>query len=336
MKKSSFTNFAETSVDDLINPVPARIYRDGGEIFVEWVDMADKRFTEPFFESTVRVQKLAKKARTEKTRLDFLRQIENPSPPVVKLSGLIFHSSRCGSTLVSQMLAAAAQNIVVSESPPLDFVIGNRVNPKLSEPEQIEYLRKIANILGRKRYPEENQMTVKLDSWHILNADVILKAFPGAPCVFLYRNPVEVIVSHLRLPGMQMMPGVIGNLLPAFELPELLQMNRAEYIARVLGRICESALKLAADSKLLLINYNQLPEACFSKLLPHFNIECHPSDVEKMKNAARFDAKSPQTIFSADSENKKREAGETIERYAARFVQPFYERLEEIRMRSNS
>ena len=335
MKRFTFINSAETSFDDLINPIPAKIYQDGGEAYIEWVEMADKRFTEPFFESTIRVQKLANKARTKTTRLDFLRQTGNSSTSV-KVSGFIFHSSRCGSTLVSQMLASATQNIVISESPALDFIVGNRAQPKLSEQARIEYLRKIANFLGRKRYAAENQMVVKLDSWHIFDVDIILKAFPAAPCVFVYRNPVEVIVSHLRLPGMQMMPGVIENLLPEFELQELLPMSSAEYIARILGRICEKALELAADSKLLLINYNQLPEICFSKLLPHFKVDCDSDDIEKMKAAVRFDAKSPQTIFSADAEAKKSEAGETVKHYASRFVQPFYDRLEEIRMQSDN
>lgn len=178
-------------------------------------------------------------------------------------------------------------------------------------------------------------MTVKLDSWHIFDADIILKAFPDAPCIFLYRNPVEVIVSHLRLPGMQMMPGAIENLLPEFELQDLLRMSSEERIARVLGRICESASERAADSKFLLVNYNQLPEVCFSKLLRHFEIECSPDDIEKMKTAARFDAKSPRMTFSDDSEAKKSEAEESVKRCAAEFVQPSYDRLEEIRMQSD-
>ena len=40
--------------------------------------------------------------------------------------------SRCGSTLVSQMLAALPQNIVISEAAPIDAVVQlNRAQPDL-------------------------------------------------------------------------------------------------------------------------------------------------------------------------------------------------------------
>ncbi len=42
MQQFSFANVAETSVDDLINPIPAKIYQDGGETYIEWIDMAGK------------------------------------------------------------------------------------------------------------------------------------------------------------------------------------------------------------------------------------------------------------------------------------------------------
>ena len=35
-------------------------------------------------------------------------------------SGFIFHMSRCGSTVISQMLAALAEHVVVSEAGPID------------------------------------------------------------------------------------------------------------------------------------------------------------------------------------------------------------------------
>ena len=35
----------------------------------------------------------------------------------------LFHVSRCGSTLISQMLAALPQNVVISEAGPMDAIL---------------------------------------------------------------------------------------------------------------------------------------------------------------------------------------------------------------------
>jgi len=80
--------------------VPVRI--DAG--WVEWLDVGTLRFTDPFFENTVR--RAGRRAGIA----------PGPGP-----AGLIFHVSRCGSTLISQMLSTAGQ-LVLSEPPPVDDI----------------------------------------------------------------------------------------------------------------------------------------------------------------------------------------------------------------------
>src|SRR4029077_6493953 len=154
-------------------------------------------------------------------------------------SGFIFHMSRCGSTLVSQMLAALPSNIVVSEASPIDTVVqAGRWRRDLSEDRQARWLPPIIGALGQKRTGSEQHYFIKLDCWHTLALPLFRRAFPAVPWVFLYRDPVEVLASQVSQPGTQMLPRGIG--------PNLYGIERAygpgsaeDYYARVLAKVCE-------------------------------------------------------------------------------------------------
>ena len=75
-----------------------------------------------------------------------------------------------------------------------------------------------------------------------LDLPLIRAAFPAVPWIFLYRNPVEVLVSHSRRRGAHVIPGVL-SVPPDLDQP----MPLVEYAARVLARICEAALDVLPD-----------------------------------------------------------------------------------------
>lgn len=189
------------------------------------------------------------------------------------------------------------------------------------------------NALGQKRFAGEKYLFVKFDSWNAIDLDLIAEAFPDVPRIFLYRNPIEIIVSHLRRRGMQMIPGVIENLLPDFTFDDILQMSAEEYCARVLGRICQSILKHTNNADVLLINYNQLPEACLSIIPDHFKADYNSENIEKMRVAANFDAKTPQFYFTFDVKSKNEEASDAARNAADNYVKPYYRKLERIRLK---
>jgi hypothetical protein len=104
--------------------LPWRIVRDSGAPQIEWIFGDGARFTEPFLDDTLARLRFAHpaantRAARPRTPLDALRAM----PPGAPLAGLIFHVSRCGSTLVAQMLAALPHHIVASEPPILDDLL---------------------------------------------------------------------------------------------------------------------------------------------------------------------------------------------------------------------
>jgi gluconate kinase len=317
--------------------LPVRIYQRENELFADWCYMGDERFVQPFFDETIerRLRQPFNLLFRHQTSIKFLGELyeQNPGLPP---NGFIFHMSRCGSTLVARMLAALTQNIVLSEPPPVDSVLrSNTKNSAISDEQRIDWLKWIASALGQKRNDEEEHYFIKFDSWNTLDLNLIELAFPDVPWIFLYRNPVEVIVSQMRQRGAQMVPGSLGQILPGLDLAQILQMPPEEYCARILARICENALSAAKSKNALMINYNQLPEVFAPKILKHFRVDYAPKDIEQMKVAAHYNAKMPQMEFEPDSEAKKRDASRAATEAAEKWVNPLYERLEKIRCENN-
>src|SRR6187397_2036661 len=88
-----------------------------------WMEMSGVSLTEPFFQQTVARAKADGTDRVELfTEFDVLLQLEQSLESVAP-SGFIFHSSRCGSTLVANTCRAIAGSIVLSEANAIDKLI---------------------------------------------------------------------------------------------------------------------------------------------------------------------------------------------------------------------
>jgi len=169
--------------EKLYDWMPVRVYPDDGGYFVDWCWMGDARFIEPFFDLTIekRMRLPFNLAFRHRTPVETLKEVDRGLDP----TGFIFHMSRCGSTLVSQMLAAVGSNIVISEAPPIDNVIRSAVG----RDKRIEMLRDLVGAYARPRNGERH-FFIKFDSWSTLDLDLVEEAFPNVPWVFLYREPV--------------------------------------------------------------------------------------------------------------------------------------------------
>jgi gluconate kinase len=310
---------------------PIRIYWRGKAPFVDWCYMGKERFTQPFFDLTIeqRLHKPFNLLFRHQTPLEFLGELYEQSPGLAP-TGFIFHMSRCGSTLVAQMLASIEKNIVISEAPPIDSVLrANIVSTSVTDEQRIEWLKWIIGALGKRRNSEKYYF-IKFDNWSTLDMDLILRAFPEVPWIFLYRNPVEVIVSQMRQRGAPMIPGALREMLPGMGLNDILQIPGEEYCARILERICRTAISCAHKSSALVINYDRLPEAVTSDIIGHFRAEFTPEEIERMQRKAQFNAKERSFFFTPDGETKRKEASEAAVRAAEKWANPVYEKLEKM------
>ncbi len=309
--------------------MPMRIYWQGNQPTVDWCHLGKRRFTDPFFTDTIE-QALHQPFNLlfrRQTPIETLCELEAREPGLPP-TGFIFHMSRCGSTLAAQMLAALPQNIVISEAGTIDAILNAGLrNPAITEGQRIAWLRALFSAFDRRRQPQEQHFFIKFDSWHTLDLALIQRAFPTVPWIFLYRDPVEVMASHEKMPGSQMIPGALGARIVCSAGE---RTSMAEYGARVLASVCEAAVE-HRNAYGLFIDYRQLPEALWLLLESHFGVVLSEADMARMSGVAEFDAKTPGLPFVRDDGKNKREATELIFAMSEKWLAPVYERLQALR-----
>jgi hypothetical protein len=319
---------------DFAGWVPIRLHWRPAGLTVDWGYLGDLRFTDPFFAQTIgcclrHPAHLLFRRETPVEALAELSEINSGLPP----AGFIFHGSRCGSTLISQMLAALPENVVLSEASPIDGILRSHLrDPAITEEQRVLWLRGLLNALGQRRHEEEKSLFVKFDSWHALALPVIQRAFPSVPWIFVYREPVEVLMSHTRQIGAQMIPGVLEPALFGWDAQAVSRMSPGEYGGRVLARIGESALEQARAGWGRLVNYRQLPGVVWPSLMRYWGAECPPQAPAAVARVCAFHAKNPKLPFADDTEAKHRAAPQEIRRLAEQWLDGVYQQLDAQRL----
>ncbi len=315
----------DLTIESFHNWSPIRVYPTGGTLFVDWVYLGEGSFTEPFHDDTIQVlmQEPFNLLFRHQTPIEFLDELFHDSKGI-EPTGFIFHVSRCGSTLVSRMFASLETNIVISEASVIDTVI--RANA--TEEQKAVWLRWLINALAQKRSGREKYFFVKFDSWGVLDLPLIERAFPHTPWIFLYRDPVEVIVSNMREPGMQMIPGKIEKIFSTMSINDILQLSTEERFARTIAAFCGAALVSADSVRRKFVNYTRLPDAVTGEIADHFGVSLTNTEGSTMRNSARFNAKMPSEAFRPDGAQKRKEASAETLRCVEDFVAPLYKKLE--------
>lgn len=301
--------------------LPVDIVTGDGDWLVVWAHFAGATLHEPFFEQSQNRARRRPFNRLFRYRTPLGALLEAMPEGTREPDGLIYHLSRCGSTLVAQMISALPDAQVVSESPTVDAIVQLiHTRPDVPEAVRVDLLRAIVAAYGRRG---GGPFVLKLDSWHTLALPVFRAAFPRVPWVFLFRDPVEILVSQARMRGLQTVPGAFPGDLYGIENGHLLPMET--YCARVLAKVCDGVL--ASDGQGgLIIEYPSLPCAVAQKILPHFGIAPDAGAAAGVRAASLRDAKNPHMTFTDDRAAKQATAGEAIraavnahlgERYAA-------------------
>jgi hypothetical protein len=145
----------------------------------------------------------------------------NPLADVVKSvppTGVVFHETRCGSTLTANALASfqPLQTRVYSESPPPIAALKAASCTAYSDCQKLhlQLIRDVFYMMGRRAVPvqtKEQSLSqslqnlplytfYKFQSISVHSIHAFAQAFPNVPWVFLYRDSVEVMQSHWELP----------------------------------------------------------------------------------------------------------------------------------------
>jgi hypothetical protein len=318
-------------------PVDA-VIRDGRP-GLSWMDFSEVNLTEPFFQQTVEHARAENLQRTELfTEFDVLLQLEKTLESVPP-TGFIFHSSRCGSTLVANACRAVNGSIVLSEANAIEKLIARLITDAseggVKESLYSVFVRGVVHALGQRRTGAEKHLFVKFACCSFSQIEPIRRIWPRVPWVFLYRDPVETIVSNLTdvppwlLDEDRRVLASIAGASPA----AVAEMSLAELCARTIGSFYSTAHGLALDNGLLL-NYNQLSVPVMFSILNFFEIVPSAEEMESITDRSRNYSKAVAgtRTFSADSETKQKLASELIREMADRWATEPYRLLEQKRL----
>src|SRR6185295_11831042 len=167
-----------------------------------WMDMSGISLAEPFFQQTVERAKADGSNRRELfTEFDVLLQLEKELDSV-QPTGFIFHSSRCGSTLVANACRAVSNSIVLSEANAIDKLIARFITDAGNDPVKTAlysvFLRGVVHALAQRRNGNERHLFIKFACCSFAQIQRVRRIWPNVPWLFLYRDPVETIVSNLN------------------------------------------------------------------------------------------------------------------------------------------
>lgn len=302
---------------------PGRVDDRGARPELIWRDMRQTRLIDPFFEDSFTKAVGPQRRSGWEAISEVARVCESIAP-----TGFIFHMSRCGSTLVARMLAASSSNIVLSEVPTIDAVLRAQAwDPGIDDDTKVERLRHLVAVLGQRCSDDQKRLFVKFDAWSVMELPLILRAFPEVPWLFLYRDPVEVLVSHLRRPGMHMVPGLLKGA-PFDSAPA--NSRYEDYGPWLLAQVCQAALDYREHGRGRLVDYSWLPRFVTRELPVHFGIDLSASERDQMEAAASYDAKTPMVRFENDTDRKQAAATTQLRELVARWFGELWPALREV------
>ncbi|MGH9967409.1 MAG: hypothetical protein ACREBG_06200 [Pyrinomonadaceae bacterium] len=327
-------------IEQLKSWLPVDAIVRNGRPGIEWMDMSGVVLAEPFFSETVdRVRKEKVGTRALVTDFAALIRLEKISDSL-QPSGFIFHSSRSGSTLVANACRALRDALVVAEAPAIDKLISRFFTDTDADgTKELFYsvfLRGAVSALGQRRLGNERHYFVKFASTSTLQFARIRRVWPTVPAVFLFRDPIEVMVSNMRsLPQWMVIesnPATAAAII-GVSLEEVMLISPEEFCARALGGYY-AAVEAIADEHTLLINYDQLTPNALLQVVRFFGVSPSAEEIDAIIETCRPYSKDPTRtqVFRPDGAAKRADASDLTKEMVEKWALPSYRRLTKLQM----
>jgi hypothetical protein len=240
----------------------------------------------------------------------------------------VFHETRCGSTLVADMLGAQPHHLVFSESSP-PATIAARGDART--------LRTVMLLMCRSSF--HTRCFFKFQSINTPRIKVFREAFPEVPWAFVFREPVQVMMSHMRGSG----SGAVCLRSKGHPTPEHLRIlgvssarsvSNEEFCAAHLAYLSQAAYGeyMKDTEKGLMLPYTDLPHLVPQKLLAaHFKAPLDDEGVERMLAVSTMYSKGRRGtnkagVFSSDNQKKESAASDKVKKAAQRYLYPIYDK----------
>lgn len=281
-----------------------------------FADIGDTPFLEWKYIYTI--QRLAQEGRITRYFSTGLALLDDELPTADGMApdGLLFHVSRCGSTLFCKTLAQLPSNLIINQGGPVQSGFWAaltdhwRRDLELND-QNLARFRRLVHLMTRQRRPEYARCFIKFISWNTVYADFIRAAFPGTPALYLYRDPAEVIAIVLQetTAALHARGTRLADVLTGLPGDETRNMSDVEFLAHCYARYFKLVVERADALQLSPVNYRQLrqPELFADVLDRGWGWQPEQADLDRMHRQFRYDSKddSNRTIYRGEPETLK-------------------------------
>lgn len=321
-------------IEELRSYLPIDAVIRHGKPQIEWLNLTGVEFTEPFFHDTVaRARQEKPHVRSVFTDLDVMLQLQQTTSSR-QPTGLIFHTSRCGSTMVANACRALNRSRVIAEPKVVDKLISRLFTdaPSGSSKElfYLTLIRAAIALLGPNETETQSTYVVKFACPSLLQIKLLRRIWPNVPFLILYRDPLEVAVSNLRnLPewmNVHSNPDAAAAI-AGVASEDLEGLSSEEFCARALGRYYLAAARAAEETPTMLVQYQQLSFETVHRILEFFGVRPTQTELVTIENSMRSYSKDPSRVFRPDSAEKKASASTRTIEMVEKWAMPHYVRL---------
>ena len=167
-------------------PVKLNIFQD----YVQYVKMSPYWYNESVFLDPTRILGTCAVESSSSWLLDKTQDLpENITP-------IIFHTAFCGSTLMSNALAAIYYNLPIREPDALSNLLVY-MRSQAPEPEKAIWFKRIFNLLGRRYETQEVAIIKANDYGNGLIRDMLMR-LPDTPALFMYTPLADFFASCIK------------------------------------------------------------------------------------------------------------------------------------------
>lgn len=303
-----------------------------GKVVMQYI-LAAEAGSEAFMAQTQKRLITAKSARrlVAVTRPDW-----RTAPP---LAGLIFHSSRCGSTLLCNMLDSLADCYMVRESPVLNKVL---LDSRLTPQQRHDLFHGILIAYSRYAAYLTKRCLIKFTSFCASQLGFIREQLPRIPWLYLHREPRAVIGSLMKNNAGWQSKGTLQRLL------NLDDKELAQPLARLTARVLQDGFRVLLDNipqspgqgpAGLVFNYERLiaqTRQAMPVIAQHFGFGFRQNELLRMLACLQCDSKTGQPrhnpeirreVPAEEQDGISRDMQLQIEQASLLYCQAYYERV---------
>ncbi len=291
--------------EPLHNWIPYQIAKIENEYLqCKWLNTFNLPYLDPFFDETISKCRYADPNIGKYSSVSDITVLEQWAAGLNCLTPdvIIFHVSRCGSTMVSQLMGLNPANISLAEVPFFDDILRLPYrNKDLDKSSAIALLNAAFKFYGQKRTGKESQLIIKTDSWHISFYEDLRGVYPDVPFVFLYRSPNEVLSSHKKRHGMQTVPGLLDAELFGLNTADVTGMSAELYSIKVLEFYFKRYLQIKEeDNKAIFLDYKQGIMQIIKRIITFADLDVGSNELSLMEERSRYHSKYPDMKFAEE------------------------------------